>query len=36
MAAEGQSDKTASDVEVLMKQRCVLEFLDGEKMVLID
>jgi len=27
MTAEGQSDKMASDMEVRMKQRCVIEFL---------
>ena len=32
MAAEGQSDKMASDMEVQMKQRCVAEFLHVEKM----
>ncbi len=32
MAAEGQSDKMASDMEVCMKQRCVTEFLHVEKM----
>ena len=31
MAAEGQSDKMASDMEVRMKQRCVIEFLHAEK-----
>ena len=31
MAAEGQSDKMASDMEVQMKQKCVTEFLDVEK-----
>ena len=36
MAAEGQSDITASDMEVCMKQRCVIEFLHVEKMVSID
>ena len=30
MAAEGQSDRTASDKEVHMKQRCVIEFLHEE------
>ena len=29
--AEGQSEKTASDVEVHMKQKCVTEFLSAEK-----
>ena len=32
MAAEGQSDKIASDTEVQMKQRCVIEFPHVEKM----
>jgi len=27
MTAEGQSDKMASDMEVRMKQKCVIEFL---------
>ena len=27
MAAEGQSDRMVSDMEVRMKQRCVIEFL---------
>ena len=31
-AAEGQSDKKASDVEVKMKQRCGIQFLHLEKM----
>ena len=30
MAAEGQSDKMASGVEVNMEQRCVIEFLHAE------
>ena len=32
MAAEGQSDQTASDMEVHMKERCVTEFLHAEEM----
>jgi len=32
MAAEGQSHKMTSDMEVHMKQRCVTEFLHVEKM----
>jgi len=32
VAAEGQSDNKASDMEVWMKQRCVTEFLHVEKM----
>ena len=32
MAAEGQSDKMASDMEVHMKQRCATDFLHAEKM----
>jgi len=32
MAAEGQSEKMASDMEEWVKQRCVIEFLHvGEK-----
>jgi hypothetical protein len=31
MAAEGQSDKMASDMDVLMNQRCVIKFLHAEK-----
>jgi len=31
MAAEGQSDKIACDMEVQMKQRCGIEFLHMEK-----
>ena len=31
MTAEGQSDKMAPDMEVRMKQRCVIEFLYAEK-----
>jgi len=31
MTAEGQSDKMASDMEVRMKQGCVIEFLHAEK-----
>ena len=33
MAAEGQSDRMASDMEVHMKQRCVTEFLHAENIV---
>ena len=36
MAAEGQSDKMTSDVEVHIKQRCVIEFLCVENMAPID
>ena len=36
MAAEGQSNKMVYDVEVRVKQRCVTEFLNAEKMVPID
>jgi len=32
MSAERRSVRTASDVEVQMKQRCVTEFLHAEKM----
>jgi len=35
-AAEGQSDKVASDMEVCMKQRRGSEFLHAEKMAPID
>ena len=31
MTAEGQSDKMTSDMEVRVKQRCVIEFLRAEK-----
>jgi len=31
MTAEGRSDKMASNMEVRMKQRCVIEFLHAEK-----
>jgi hypothetical protein len=31
-AAEGQSDKMASDMEVRTKQRCVIEFHHAEKL----
>jgi hypothetical protein len=31
MTVEGQPDKMASDMEVRMKQRCVIEFLHAEK-----
>ena len=31
MAAEGHSDKMASDMEVRMKQRCGIEFLHMER-----
>ena len=36
MAAEGQSDRMASDIEVRIKQRCVTEFLQAEKIATID
>jgi len=36
MAAEGQTDKIASDMEMQMKQRCVIEFLHEEKMASVD
>ena len=32
MAAEGQSDRMMSDMEVCMEQRCVTDFLHAEKM----
>ena len=31
MAAEGHSDRMASDMEAHMKQRCVTEFFRAEK-----
>jgi len=31
VAAEGQSDRMASDMEMQRKQRCVTEFFHGEK-----
>ncbi len=36
MAAEDQSNRMVSDMEVWMKQRCVTEFLHVGKMALID
>ena len=36
MAAEGQSDRMVSDMEVPMKQRCGIEFLHAEKLASID
>jgi len=36
LAAQGQSDKMASDMEVCRRQRCVTEFLHAEKMAPID
>jgi len=36
MAAEGQSDLMASEMDVRMKQRCVIEFLHVEEMPPID
>ena len=36
MAAEGQSDKMVSDMEVSLKQREVTEFLYEKRMTLID
>jgi len=35
-AAEGQSDPMVSDMEVHMEQRCVIEFLHGDKMASLD
>ena len=35
MAADEKSDTMVSDMEVHMKQRCVIEILHAEKMVLI-
>jgi len=31
MATEGQSDKMISDMEVFMKQRCVIQLLRSEE-----
>lgn len=31
-AAEGQSDKIVSDIEMCMKKRCVTEFLQAKKL----
>ena len=36
MAAKGQSDRMASDVEVRKKQRCVAEFLQAVKVAPLD
>ena len=36
MAAEGQSDRMVSDVQVNMKKRCGIEFLHLEKMAPVD
>jgi len=36
MTAKGLSDKIVSDVEVCMKQMCITEFLDVEKIAPID
>ena len=36
MAAEGQSDRMASDMEVYRKQRCGIEFLHAKKIAHID
>ena len=36
MAAEGESDKMASDMEVWMKPRCVTEFLHAEEVACIE
>ena len=36
MAAEGQPDKMAFDMEVRVKQRCVTEFLHAKNMAPID
>lgn len=35
-AAEGQSDKVASDIKVHVEKRCVLEFLLAEKIAFTD
>ena len=36
MAAEGQSDRMVSDVQVNMKKRCGIEFIHLEKMAPVD
>lgn len=36
MEKEGQSDKTASDIEMCMNQRCVIQFLHVERITLND
>ena len=36
MAAEGQSDRMASDMELCMNLRCVMKFLHAEKAALIN
>jgi len=36
MAAEGQSDRMVSDMEMCMKQRCGTEFLYVEQIALLD
>ncbi len=36
MAAEGHSDKMASDTGVRMKRRCGIQFIHVERMILID
>jgi len=36
MVAEGKCDRVASDMEVHIKQRCVTEFMNEEKMAPID
>ena len=36
MAAEGQSDRMVSDMEVPMKHRCGIEFLHSEKVASTD
>ena len=36
MAAEGQSYRMTSDIEMWMKEMCVTEFLHAEKMAPID
>jgi len=36
MAAEGQSDKMTSDMELCVKQRCATDFLHAEKIAPLD
>jgi len=35
MAAEGQSDKMASDMEVHMEQKCGTEFLHSDQITIV-
>jgi len=36
MAAEGQSDRTTSDMKLRLKLKCVVEFLHAEKLASLD